>query len=331
MRLRIPLRNQARVALPAAAASLSVVLVLLMRLIVISPITVHAGKPVTVPGAPTNVTAVPGNTQASVSWSPPASDGGSAITSYTVTPFVGSTAGTPVPVGASTTSTNVSGLTNGTTYTFQVTATNSVGTGPAGTSNAVTVGAPTPPTGVTAVAAANQATVSWTASSPNASAVTGYVLTASTSGLAQNAVGVSGTTTSNVVLTGLAGGTSYTFQVVASNSFGNSPPSAASAPVTPSGSTTTYASTVLGDGPVVYYRLGDPSGSVAADSSGSGRNGSYEGSVSLGSGSALVNDSNPSFSLGNGSDLRYRLATGLPTGNGARSVEAWINTSPRPM
>ena len=65
------------------------------------------------------------------------------MTSYTVTPYVGSTAGTPVTVTGSppATSTTVSGLTNGTTYTFKVTATNSLGTGPASApSNAVTPG-----------------------------------------------------------------------------------------------------------------------------------------------------------------------------------------------
>ena len=74
-----------------------------------------------------------------MSWTAPSDDGGSAITGYTVTPFAGATAGTPVDVGASTTKTRVSGLTNGTAYTFRVTATNGAGTGPAsGASNAVT-------------------------------------------------------------------------------------------------------------------------------------------------------------------------------------------------
>jgi hypothetical protein len=56
-----------------------------------------------------------------------------------VTPFDGSTALTPVQVDGSTTSTNVAGLTNGTSYTFKVTATNGLGTSSAsGPSNAVT-------------------------------------------------------------------------------------------------------------------------------------------------------------------------------------------------
>ena len=84
------------------------------------------------PAAPTGVTAATaGPGSVAVSWTAPASS--STITSYTVTPFVGSTAGTPVTVTGSppATSTTLSGLTNGTTYTFKVSATNSAGTGPA--------------------------------------------------------------------------------------------------------------------------------------------------------------------------------------------------------
>ena len=46
------------------------------------------------PSAPGGVTAAPGNGQATVSWTAP-SDGGSPITKYTVTPYVGATAQTP--------------------------------------------------------------------------------------------------------------------------------------------------------------------------------------------------------------------------------------------
>jgi hypothetical protein len=91
------------------------------------------------PGAPTGVSAQGDTKSALVSWSAPSSDGGSAITGYTVTPFVGTTAQTPTQVGASTTSTRITGLTNGTSYTFKVAATNAVGTGASSAaSNAVT-------------------------------------------------------------------------------------------------------------------------------------------------------------------------------------------------
>lgn len=83
--------------------------------------------PMTVPSAPTGVTAVSGSAQVTVSWSAP-NDGGSPVTSYTVTPYVGGAAQTPYVFTSAATSQVVGGLSNGTTYTFTVTATNSVGT-----------------------------------------------------------------------------------------------------------------------------------------------------------------------------------------------------------
>lgn len=86
------------------------------------------------PGPPSQVTATAGNGRAAVSFSPPKSNGGRPITHYTVTAHPGKieATGKHSPI-------IVKGLTNGTTYTFTVTATNSVGTGPASKScNSVT-------------------------------------------------------------------------------------------------------------------------------------------------------------------------------------------------
>jgi hypothetical protein len=91
-----------------------------------------------VPSAPTGVTARPATSSALVTWGPPNSDGDSPITGYTVTPYLGATAQTPVQVGASTTSKTITGLTNGSDYTFKVTATNAIGTSASATSNAIT-------------------------------------------------------------------------------------------------------------------------------------------------------------------------------------------------
>jgi len=81
--------------------------------------------PAAVPDAPTAVTASPGNATAYVTWTAPASNGGSPITRYTVTASPGGATATSVA-----TAVTVSGLTNGTSYSFTVIATNAVGTGP---------------------------------------------------------------------------------------------------------------------------------------------------------------------------------------------------------
>ena len=93
------------------------------------------------PGAPTIGTATPGNAQASVPFTQPSSNGGSAITSYTATSSPGGFTGTLTQAGSGTIT--VTGLNNGTAYTFTVTATNSVGTSAASAaSNTVTPAAP---------------------------------------------------------------------------------------------------------------------------------------------------------------------------------------------
>lgn len=103
--------------------------------------------PVLAPGAPTFVTATPGDGQVSLAWSPPADPGSAPVTGYTVVATPGSaTCSTVAPVTQCT----VAGLVNGTAYTFAVTATSSVGTGPAAISAAVTPAAPLPSPGPTA-------------------------------------------------------------------------------------------------------------------------------------------------------------------------------------
>lgn len=88
-----------------------------------------------VPGAPTSVTATAGNLSASVAFTAPANLGVPAvITQYTVTSSPGSFTGT-----GTSSPIVVSGLSEGTAYTFTVTATNATGTGPASAaSNSVT-------------------------------------------------------------------------------------------------------------------------------------------------------------------------------------------------
>ncbi|MGM9452285.1 fibronectin type III domain-containing protein [Legionella bozemanae] len=85
----------------------------------------------TVPSAPRNVTAVAGDGQVTLTWSPPQNYGGEVITGYTVGSTPASSGCTLSGSGISTPTTcTVSGLTNGASYVFTVTASNSVGTAP---------------------------------------------------------------------------------------------------------------------------------------------------------------------------------------------------------
>ena len=81
------------------------------------------------PSAPTAVVASPGNSQATVTFLPPANDGGSNITGYIVTPSPATGGWSDVNAGSTNLTHLITGLTNGTSYTFTVRATNANGTG----------------------------------------------------------------------------------------------------------------------------------------------------------------------------------------------------------
>ena len=191
--------------------------------------------PATLAAAPSGVSGTSGNTQVVVSWTAPASDGGSPITGYVVTPSMAGVAQTPVTFSSAATTQTVTGLTNGTAYTFTVAALNGAGTGPdsppsAAVTPATEAGAPT---GVSGTSGNTQVALSWTApASDGGSAITGYVVTPSIAGVAQIPVAFSSTATTQTV-TGLTNGTAYTFAVATLNAVGTGPDSAPSAAVTP--------------------------------------------------------------------------------------------------
>ena len=187
-------------------------------------------SPLTAPAAPTNVQAVPGDSQATVSWDAPATDGGASVTGYTVTSFPG---GKQTP--ATGTSATVTGLTDGVSYTFSVTATNSAGTSAASAlSNAVTpsngLTVPGAPTAVSALAGDGQALVFWTPPSNSGNTTITHYLVQSTPG---GYTATTGPDASSAYVTGLQNGISYTFTVTAENAIGYGPASVASAAVTP--------------------------------------------------------------------------------------------------
>lgn len=96
-----------------------------------------AVRPAGAPGPPVGVTAVSTPGSVLVSWSPPLSDGGAPIDSYTVTPYVGANAQPQrvLRVAGVANGASIFGLTDGVGYTFSVVATNEAGTGPPATTS----------------------------------------------------------------------------------------------------------------------------------------------------------------------------------------------------
>jgi hypothetical protein len=199
--------------------------------------------PATKPDPPIGVSATAGNASATVTWTPNCSTPscgansyeGSAILSYTVASAPASPL-SPMTV-TSGTSAMMGQLTNGTSYSFTVTATNSLGSSTASQPSPAIIpqAIPGAPTGVTAVAGADQATVSWTAPNNGGSAITSYEVTSSPDATHSNGVPatVSGTPpATSAVVVGLTAGTTYTFTVTATNGNGTGPASSPSSQIT---------------------------------------------------------------------------------------------------
>jgi chitodextrinase len=185
------------------------------------------------PGAPTIGTATKtGTSTATVEFAAPLSDGGRAITGYTVTSSPSSITAT-----GNTSPITITGLASATAYTFTVTATNSIGTSsPSQASNTATTdyinpnspGAPT--IGAATKTGSTSATVAYTAPASNGGyAITGYTAV-STPGGVTGTLSQAGSGT--ISITGLTPGTDYTFIVFATNSQGAGINSSASTTIT---------------------------------------------------------------------------------------------------
>ncbi|MBP8120089.1 MAG: hypothetical protein KAY04_02515, partial [Burkholderiales bacterium] len=103
----------------------------------VTTITIIDDDVQTVPGAPVNLVAIPGNAQAFIRFMPPATDGGSPITGYIATCGALTGFGTASPI-------NVTGLLNDTTYSCTVVAVNALGAGTASAAVPVTPSALAP-------------------------------------------------------------------------------------------------------------------------------------------------------------------------------------------
>ncbi len=292
----------------------------------------------TAPAAPTSLVATPGNGTVALSWAAPASNGGSALTGYNL--YESATAGGEnysAPVNGSslisTTTTTVTALTNTKTYFFTVKAVNAIGSSsPSNEAWAIPDTSPTPPampTTVTATGAYTSAVVSWKAPVAGSSNITSYKVT---SGGAQTCVWTNGPLTCTV--TGLVGGTSYTFTVTATNSVGTGPASSPSsavtiplftAPAAPAGLTA-----VPNDHSVVLS-WSAPSGNGAPIS---GYN-AYEGTTAGGEATTPVNGSVEITattvtisSLTNGKTYYFTVKAVNGVGSSAASNEVWAIPTP---
>jgi Ca2+-binding RTX toxin-like protein len=187
-----------------------------------------------VPNAPTAVTAVAADGSANVSWTGASFTGGLALTGQEVVVSSGGSVVQTVTVPAAATTAVVTGLTNGTAYTFQVRAVNALGKGPLSAASASVTprGAPTAPTNVVATTGNALAHLSWAAAGANGAAVTGYRIQVIVGTTVRTTVTVS-TPVTTFDVTGLTNGTTYTFRVQGVNLVGPGALSVASNTVVP--------------------------------------------------------------------------------------------------
>ena len=179
------------------------------------------------PDVPTSLSATRGNQQVMLSWVQPS--GGAEVTGYEYEQDV---SGRWISTGTTDTTTTVTGLTNGQSYTFRVRAVNSAGASAASAASASVTPATVPgaPTSLGVTGGDEQVMLSWTAPASNGGdSITGYEYEQSGSG---TWISTGGTDTTYTVFS-LTNGQPYRFRVRALNSVGSGAESAPSANVTP--------------------------------------------------------------------------------------------------
>jgi titin len=199
-----------------------------------NPSSPASAVPVTVPGSPTNVIAASDTASADVSWSAPASNGGSSVTGYTATAYTSSAGTTAVgtPCTTTTLACSVTGLTNSTSYYIGVVATNAVGNSTVSTPLTLVtpLARPGAPTITTITPGDSFLSVAFTAGSAGGDPIASYQYSLN-GGTSWTSVS---TTTSPIVIDGLTDGTSYpvTLRAVSAAGPGSSSTPVSSTPYT---------------------------------------------------------------------------------------------------
>ena len=177
------------------------------------------------PGAPTSLLAARGSGQIGLSWTAPASNGGSAITDYVIQYLYGGTWIPFVDGTSNTTSAIVTGLTNGTVYDFRVAAVNIAGQGNWSTSVTSTPATvPGPVTSLSGSLSSTTATVQWTPpADPSGASVTGFKVSYKLSNSVTWSTPIDDAA-SPALITGLTSGSTYDYLVTAVNAIGESTP-----------------------------------------------------------------------------------------------------------
>jgi N-acetylmuramoyl-L-alanine amidase len=200
--------------------------------------------------------ATPGNASTTLTWNA-ARTCHVPIASYHISGQPGNIA---LDVSGTATTATITGLQNGTTYTFTVTAINANGQDSLTTNPVSPYTQPAAPTGVTAMPAGGSAVVTWTAANNGGRPIVAYRITPYANGHAMAPVTFAQTNTTEVV-GGLTNGVHYTFVVVAISTGATGNPSAASNTVMPSASLRQGAQQQQAPSPSV--RTGAPQSSPA--------------------------------------------------------------------
>ena len=199
-----------------------------------------SATPRTTPAAPITLKATSGNEQVTLTWTPPPNDGGAAISRYEYrqSPDGGITWSpdwTSIPgSGAHTTRHPITGLSNGTAYTFEVRAQNAAGAGKASNSvQATPATTPGAPITLKATARNRQVTLAWTTPSDGGAPISRYKYRQSPDKGATwvdwTPIPNSGESTTRYTVPKLTNGTAYIFEVRAKNVAGEGAASTISA------------------------------------------------------------------------------------------------------